>query len=86
MHKYIVKINFVNRQNSFVTLKAKNELNLNLTIAYALKEILGNLDNVESIDYERVKHFTFSKKGIHWFIGNTCVPVKCLEQLLNSFK
>ena len=84
MNKYIVQVNHSNKQVSIVTLKAKSGLDLELKIAKELQDIFGNLNEIESIDYEKVERFTFNKKDYHWFVGNTYVGGALLEKLLED--
>ena len=84
MNKYIVKVNATENRESIITLKAKNYEDLEYKIAKELKDIFGNLDEINSIEYEQVKRFTFSKKESHWFVGDTYVGGLLLENLLKN--
>ena len=84
MRKYIVRVNYSDNQVSIITLKAKNNLDLEVKIAKELKEIFGNLNEINSIDYEKVRRFTFNKKDYWWFVGETYVGGKCLEEILSG--
>lgn len=84
MNKYIVQVNYSNKQISIVTLKAKSGLDLELKIAKELKKIFGYLSEIESIEYEKVERFTFDKKDFHLFVGNTYVGGELLEKLLED--
>ena len=84
MKKYIVQVNFSNKYVNIVTLKARNNLDLEYKIAKELKDIFGNLDEIDSIEYEKVERFTFSKKDYKWFVGNTYVGGALLEELLKD--
>ncbi len=84
MKKYIVQVKFLNSQVSIITLKAKSDLDLELKIAKELQDIFGSLSEIASIEYEKVKRFTFSKKDYHWFTGDTYVGGVLLEKLLKD--
>ncbi len=84
MKKYIVQVNHSNKQVSIVTLKARNDLDLEAKIAKELKDIFGNLDEINSIEYEKVERFTFNKKDYHWFVGDTYVGGAILEKILED--
>lgn len=84
MNKYIVQVNHSNHQVSIVTLKAKNGVDLELKIAKELKDIFGDLSEIESIEYEKVEQFTFNEKDYHWFMGSTYVGGALLEKLLED--
>jgi len=86
MKKYIVKINYASGHIDIVTLKAKNGLDLEVKIAKELKNIFGTLDEINSIEYEQVRHFTFKKKDYHWFVEDTYVGGMCLEEILERNK
>ena len=86
MKKYIVKISYISGHIDVVTLKAKNGLDLECKIAKELKGIFDTLDDIDSIEYEQIKHFTFEKKDYHWFVGDTYVGGKCLEEILERNK
>lgn len=84
MNKYIVQVNYLDNQVSLLTLKAKSDLDLELKVAKELKDIFGSLSEIESIEYEKVKRFTFNKKDYHWFTGDTYVGGALLEKLLKD--
>lgn len=84
MNKYIVKVNHSNNQVSIITLKAKNYTDLELKIAKEIKDIFDNLNEINSIEYEKVERFTFNKKDYHWFVGTTYVGGELLEDYLNT--
>lgn len=84
MSKYIVQVNHSNNQVSVITLKAKSDLDLELKIAKELQDIFDNLNEIKSIEYEKVKRFTFNKKNYHWFTGDTYVGGALLEKLLKD--
>jgi len=84
MKKYIVKVNYSNKHIDFITLKAKNNLDLEVKIAKELKNIFDDLKEINSIEYEKVERFTFDKKDYHWFTGDTYVGGKLLEKLIKG--
>lgn len=84
MSKYIVKVNHSDNVNIIITLKAKSDLDLELKIAKELQDVFGNLNEINSIEYEKVKRFTFNKKDYHWFTGDTYVGGALLEKLLKD--
>ena len=85
MKKYIVKVN-TKEKTIFITLKAKDSQDLEYKIAKELIEIFGSLDEINSIEYEQVKRFTFSKKECHWFVGDTYVGGACLQEIYDEVK
>ena len=84
MRKYIVQVKYSDNQVSIITLKARSDLDLELKIAKELKDIFGNLNEIVSIEYEKIKRFTFNKKDYHWFTGDTYVGGALLEKLLED--
>ena len=84
MKKYIVLIKYSNERVSIVTLKARNGLDLELKIAKELKNVFDSLNNIVSIEYEKVERFTFNKKDYHWFVGDTYVGGAVLKMLLKK--
>lgn len=84
MKKYIVKVNATQDRTIFITLKAKNDEDLEYKIAKELKNIFNTLDEINSIAYEQVKRFTFRKKDCHWFVGDTYVGSAFLEKMLKN--
>lgn len=84
MKKYIVRVNYSDNQVNIITLKAKNGLDLEMKIAKELKDIFGNLNEINSIEYEKVERFTFNKKDYHWFVGDTYVGGALLKKLLED--
>lgn len=80
MKKYIVKVN-TTENTIFITLKAKDTQDLEYRIAKELIDIFDSLDGINSIEYEQVKRFTFSKKECHWFVGDTYVGGACLQEI-----
>ena len=84
MRKYIVQVKYSDNQVSIITLKARSDLDLELKIAKELKDIFGNLNEIVSIEYEKVKQFTFNKKDYHWFTGDTYVGGALLEKILKD--
>jgi len=83
MNKYIVKVN-TTENTIFITLKAKDSQDLEYRIAKELIDIFGSLDEINSIEYEQVKRFTFSKKECHWFVGDTYVGGACLQEIYDE--
>lgn len=84
MKKYIVQVTFNGDKTQIVTLKAKNNLDLEAKIAKELKNTFDDLKEINSIEYEKVKRFTFDKKDYHWFTGDTYVGGALLEKLLKD--
>ena len=84
MKKYIVQITFKNNTTAIITLKARNNINLELRVAQEIINIFDSLDEVKCIEYEQVKRFTFSKKECYWFVGDTYVGGRLLEKLLKD--
>lgn len=84
MDKYIVKVRHANNYISIITLKAKNNSDLELKIAKELNNMIGTLDNIKSIEYEKVEKYTFKKKDYHWFVGTTVVSSALLKELLKD--
>lgn len=84
MSKYIVKVNHSNNQVNIITLKARSNLDLEIKIAKELKDIFDDLKEINSIEYEKVKRYTFGKKDYHWFAGDTYVGGLILENLLRK--
>lgn len=83
MKKYIVKVNTSENKIIIITLKAKNTQDLEFRIAKELKDIFDTLDKIISIEYEKVKRFTFSKK-CNWFVGDTYVGAGILKKILEN--
>ena len=46
--------------------------------------MIGTLDNIKSIEYEKVEKYTFKKKDYHWFVGTTVVSSALLKELLKD--
>ena len=85
MKKYIVKVKYADSNHiDIITLKAKNNLDLEYKVAKELKSIFDTLQDVNSIEYEQVKRFTFKKKDYTFFVGTTYVGGQLLEGLLKQ--
>lgn len=83
MSKYIVTVYFKNRNNQILTVKAKSDIELDIKIAKELKAIFGNLDDINHIEYDKVKRYMFTKK-VYWQVPVTLVGCSALKELLNK--
>lgn len=83
MNKYIVQVNYNNNSISIITMKAKNDIDLERKIVKELVSIFDNLKDIHSIDYSKVRRYVFTNKPF-WFIGNTSLYRGALEEILNK--
>lgn len=83
MTKYIVTVYFKNGNNQILTVKAKSDSALDIKIAKELKAIFGNLDDINYIEYDKVKRYMFTKK-VYWQVPVTMVGCGILKELLNK--
>lgn len=83
MSKYIITVYFRNDKHQILTVKAKNDSELDIKIAKELKDTFGNLDTISCIEYDKVKRYMFTKK-VYWQAPSTLVGCLALKELLNK--
>ena len=83
MKKYIVDIQFKNKEKQIVTLKAKNNLDLEIKVAQDIVNIFDNIYVIDYIEYVEIKRYYFSKRP-YWFVGDTLVGSEALKRILKN--